>query len=156
MKITIRTYVSSDAPLLTDIFYDTVHGLAGDLYTEDQIDAWAPLPRDYAAWKTRLDKLQPYVAEADGKPLGFMTLEPDGHIDLAYTHRDYQRTGIASVLYAYLERAAMKRGIGALRVEASHYARAFFLSRNFSIVRRNEIHKNGQRLINWKMVKLLV
>lgn len=155
MKPIIRDHRPADAAGLTDIFYETVHALADDLYTRDQIEAWAPWPRDYPAWLARLDRLHPFVAVIDGTLVGFMSLEADGHIDLAYTQRDRQGRGIASALYAHLERIARDLGIVRLHVEASHHAKAFFLGRDFSVVRRNEIHKNGQTLINWKMVKQL-
>ena len=151
----IRDYRPADAASLTDLFYDTVHALADDLYTRDQILAWAPLPRDYAGWRTRLDRLCPFVAELAGTAVGFMSLEADGHIDLAFTHRDRQGSGIGGALYAHLESAARDLKIETLHVEASQHAKPFFLARQFSVVRRNEIHKNGQVLINWTMKKRL-
>jgi putative acetyltransferase len=156
MSITIRNYLSSDATALTEIFYAAVRGLTDALYTRDQIEAWAPLPKEDAAWQARLERLRPFVAEVDGRPVAFMSLEADGHIDLAYTHSDHQGAGIATALYAHLAQAAIERKISTLRVEASHHARPFFLKRNFSILKRNEIHRNGCTLVNWTMVKPLV
>ena len=155
MPLIIRDYRPADATALTDLFYDTVHALADDRYTRDQILAWAPLPRDYAGWRARLDRLRPFVAELAGTAVGFMSLEADGHIDLAFTRRDRQGSGIGRALYAHLERAARNLKIETLHVEASHHAKPFFLARQFTVVRRNEIHKNGQTLINWKMKKPL-
>ena len=151
----IRDYRPADATALTDLFYDTVHALADDLYTRDQILAWAPLARDYAGWRRRLDRLRPFVAELGGAAVGFMSLQADGHIELAFTRRDRQGCGIGGALYAHLESTARDSKIDTLHVEASHHAKRFFQARQFTVVRRNEIHKNGQTLINWKMKKPL-
>ena len=155
MQIIIRDYQTSDARALTDIFYDAVHEMAAGYYTPTEINAWAPLPRDYALWQQRLDNKPPFVAIVDEKPAGFIRLENNGHIDWTYTHKDYQRQGIATALYSHLEQQARQRDIGVLYVEASHLARPFYEKQGFSVVRRNEICRGHLQLINWSMQKSL-
>ncbi len=151
----IRHYQSTDARALTDIFYDSIHSVALAYYSQAQVQQWAPLPKDYERWQQRLDAKPPFVAELDGKPVGFITLEDDGHIHWTYTHKDYQRRGIASALYAHLEAQARARGICRLHVEASYLARPFFAKQGFEAVRRNDTERGGEILTNWTMEKVL-
>lgn len=153
MNIFIRDYQPNDARALTDIFYNAVHATTAGHYSQQQINAWAPLPKDYALWQQRLNDKPPFVAIVDGQVVGFITLEADGHIDLTYVHQNYQRRGIASALYQHLEQQARQRGITKLYVEASELARPLFEKQGFRLVRRNQVCRNNIQLVNWSMEK---
>ncbi|WP_231517059.1 GNAT family N-acetyltransferase [Marinobacterium lacunae] len=86
---------------------------------------------------------------------GFIELDTDGHIDCTYTHPDFQRMGVASTLYEYLLEEASTRKIKRLYVEASLIAKPFFERRGFSVVRKNEVQRNGVTLVNFSMEKHL-
>ena len=154
-EIAIRSYRSADAQSLADIFYDSIHQVAVEHYSPAQVNAWAPLPRQYADWQQRFAAKPPFVAELAGVIVGFMTLEHNGHIDWTYTHHAYQRQGIASALYRHLEAEARRQDIARLFVEASHLARPFFDKQGFSVIRQNEVPIRGQVLVNWHMHKHL-
>ncbi|ETW93771.1 MAG: hypothetical protein ETSY1_37785 [Candidatus Entotheonella factor] len=147
----IRNYQPSDAREIADLFHDTIHAIGAEYYSKEQTEAWAPTPPDYGHWQRRLDRKQPFVAEIDQKIVGFIELDPDGHIDCMYTHKDYQRQGIASQLYDHLQRIAHQQGIQRLYVEASKLARPFFEARGFRLVKENTIERRGQQLINYSM-----
>lgn len=155
MRIQVRPYRQADARALTDIFYDSIHSVGPEYYSAAQVNAWAPLPRDYMAWQARFAGKPPFVATFKDQIVGFITLEPDGHIDWTYTHKDYQRQGVATALYDYLEKQAKSAGMGHLYVEASHLARPFFASRGFVLVRQNQVRRGREILVNWSMEKLL-
>lgn len=155
MNLVIRNYQPADAKALTDIFYDTIHATAISHYSPAQINAWAPLPKDYVRWQQQLDHKPPFVAIIDEQVVGFMTLEADGHIDWTYVHQDYQRQGIASALYQYLEQQARQQGITKLYVEASELARPFFNKQGFRLVRRNLLCRDNIQLVNWSMEKYI-
>lgn len=91
----IRNYEPSDAREIADLFHDAIHAIGTESYSREQVEAWAPTPPDYDHWQRRLDCKQPFVAEINQKIVGFIELDPDGHIDCMYTHKDYQRQGIA-------------------------------------------------------------
>ncbi|WDE05779.1 GNAT family N-acetyltransferase [Thalassomonas viridans] len=156
MTINIRNYHPGDARALTDIFYTSIHQVACQYYTQAEINQWAPLPIDYPYWQTRFDRMMPYVAELDNRVVGFMTLAESGLIDLAYSHPDYQKKGIATALHLYLEKQARQQGIKSLTVNASYLARPFFAKQGFRVLVKNEIPRNGEVLINWSMEKHLV
>ncbi len=147
----IRHYEPSDAREIADLFHDAIHAIGNEHYSREQVEAWAPTPPDYQHWQRRLDRKQPFVAEMDQKIVGFIELDPDGHIDCMYTHKDYQRQGIAGQLYEYLKTIAHQQGIERLYVEASKLAKPFFEARGFRLVKENTIERRGQRLINYSM-----
>lgn len=41
-KIIIRQYTSEDAQDLANIYYNTIHNINSQDYTEEQVNAWAP------------------------------------------------------------------------------------------------------------------
>ncbi|MFT7676284.1 MAG: putative acetyltransferase [Planctomycetota bacterium] len=156
MQVTIRDYLASDARQLTDIFHDTIHSVGLEHYTAAEAQVWAPLPVDYEHWQERLNSLPPMVAEVDGVIAGFITLEPDGHIHWTYTHKDYQRRGVASTLYRHLEELAQYQGIKRLHVEASRFAQPFFSARGFATISEETLERDGQLLRYMRMEKHLV
>ena len=153
MDIRIRDYSESDARMLTEIFYRAVDALAGRCYSKAEVRAWAPLPVPYEAWRTQLDQDRPWVAEIRRRPVGFMSLTPDGLIRLAYVDPAYQRLGVAGKLYAVLEHEALSRGMDSLIVEASHAAKPLFYRLGYAVMKRNLTQRQGCDLVNWSMRK---
>ncbi|MCG8465737.1 MAG: GNAT family N-acetyltransferase [Xanthomonadales bacterium] len=151
----IRHYQAEDAQALTDIFYETIHTVGLEHYTQAQVNAWAPLPVNYDYWRQRLADLPPYVAVLGDQVVGFITLTPAGHIEWTYTHRGYQRRGVASALYRYMEFQALNQGICRLTVCASHFARPFFAKQGFAVLHQNDTERDGQILVNWTMEKYI-
>ena len=147
----IRDYQIEDADEIADLFHDSVHGIVSPTLSAAQLEAWAPTPPDYAAWRTRLSVKRPYLACLDGKILGFIELEADGHIDCFYTHTDFQRQGVGAALYAHLIGRAEEREIVDLHVEASEIARPFFEREGFVLGRQNRIERGGEVLTNYSM-----
>lgn len=154
-SLIVRPYRGEDARALTDIFYDTIHHVGLLHYSQAEVNAWAPLPKEYERWKLRLAQWPPLVAELDGTVVSFITLTSSGHIEWTYTHRDYQRLGIASRLYRQLEQEARRQGMGQLTVDASRFACPFFEKMGFAVAHENETIRAGEKLQNWRMNKAL-
>ncbi|TPE53417.1 GNAT family N-acetyltransferase [Maribrevibacterium harenarium] len=151
----IQPYSPDKAREVTNLFYAAVNGIADDVYSPQQKAVWAPEPVNYAAWAARLAQTQPFLAICAGAVVGFMELEADGHIDCTYTHPEFQGRGVASMLYAYLETEAIRKGIGRLYVEASIVAKPFFSKLGFTEVKQNTLQRQGVELVNYSMEKQL-
>lgn len=150
----IQTYSKEWAREIADLFYLSVHTIDPSVYTPEQKEAWAPTP-DYDRWSERLTRKKPFVAIIENHIAGFIELDIDGHIDCTYTHPDFQGIGVASSLYEYLLVKAKETGIKSLYVEASLIAKPFFEHRGFSVVKKNEVQRNGVPLVNFSMEKHL-
>lgn len=151
----IRRYAEHESKEIANLFHGAVHQVASDYYSKAECEAWAPTPPDYLLWQKRLQQKQPLVAVIDRQIAGFIELDADGHIDCAYTHKDFQRKGVASALYLALELEARQRGIKRLYVEASYLARAFFAKHGFDVVRENQVVRKNETLVNFTMEKWL-
>lgn len=154
--LTTRPYRPIDAWRITEIFYNSVHGIDGRYYSIQELNAWAPLPIDYAQWAQRLNAHSVQVAEADGELVGFTAMEPEGYIDWLYVHSEFQRLGVASLLYDHLEQQAYSLGLLQLTVHASHLAKPFFERKGFRTVKPARVQRQGVVLHNWKMEKTLL
>lgn len=149
----IQIYSAEKAKEIADLFHQSVHAIDPSVYTPEQKEAWAPTPPNYEYWSKHLNAKRPFIAIIDEKVVGFMELDADGHIDCTYTHPDFQGKGVASALYEHLLLEVRRRDIKHLYVEASLIAKPFFEHRGFSVVKKNEVQRNGVTLVNVSMKK---
>lgn len=148
----IRHFTLSDSKKIADLFHGSVHSISTYVYSKEQLEAWAPTPLNYTEWKTRLKQTKPFVATINNVIVGFIEIEPDGHINCMYVHHNYQRQGIASAMFGYASKEATKNGCQAMYVEACILAKAFFLKMGFDVLSENIVKKNNQELINYSMI----
>ncbi|KFL33156.1 histone acetyltransferase [Sulfurospirillum sp. SCADC] len=140
---------------IVNLHHASVHAIDPLIYSLEQQEAWAHTPPNYPYWVKRLALKKPFVAMVEAKIVGFIELEANGHIDCAYTHPTYQKCGVMRSLYTYVENVAEQKGIKRLYLEASIVAKPFFERRGFITLKRNEIKRNGQMIVNYSMEKML-
>ena len=107
----IRSYKEEDAPILRDLFWNTVHTVNAVDYTMIQLDAWAPVEYDRNAWNQRFLDHTSFVVENDGHIVGFEDMDAQGYLDRLFVHKDHQNEGIGTMLCDALEALATKRVI---------------------------------------------
>lgn len=114
-----------------------------------------PRPPDPAWFDQRAgDGRTLLVAEdVDGVVVGYTDLEADGHIDHAYCVPEVVGTGVGSMLYRALETEARAQGLTRLYVEASEAARRMYSAKGFTVVRRNDLEREGVAIHNFDLVK---
>ncbi|MEH2265043.1 GNAT family N-acetyltransferase [Nostoc sp.] len=149
----LRIYEIADTAGIMKLFYDTIHEVNTRDYTQEQVDAWAPANMNIDVWIKGLESKFTYVAEENGKIIGFGELEANGHIDRFYCHKDFQRKGVGKKILEQLESKAKYLGVEKLFTEASITAKPFFERHNFIIVKQQEVERRGQKLINFIMEK---
>jgi putative acetyltransferase len=153
--IPVRDFRPSDVEAFVEIFRSAVRLVARRDYTEEQTIAWAPDEIDTSGWEAHYAGRQTFVAEIDGRPVGFTDLEPDGHLNMLYVHASYQRQGVASALLRALEGAASRQGMRRVYTEASITARRFFERCGFRVIAPQVVSTRGQEFINYTMEKNL-
>jgi putative acetyltransferase len=155
-KLALRPFLPADAPLLAEIFRDSVEDLTAEDYGEAQREAWASAADDEAAFAERLGQGLTLVATLSGSPVGFVSLKGADEIDMLYVHPAAAGQGAGAMLLDAVEKLAASRGTARLTVDASDSARGFFERRGFKAQRRNTVLCGDEWLANTTMEKVLV
>jgi putative acetyltransferase len=151
----LRPFLSTDAPLLAEIFRASIAELAAEDYTAAQQEAWAAAAGDEDAFTARLAGELTLVATIDGEPVGFAALKGAEEIDLLYVHPAVAGRGVGAMLCEALERLAAGRGAAKLMADASDNALGFFTHRGFVAERRNTVPRHGEWIANTTVRKPL-
>jgi putative acetyltransferase len=153
----IRAFRNEDAKALAELFHASVRVAGIRDYTLEQVEAWSPAPPDPAQYVRRGLEDRTFLVAVDDadEPIAYGDLKADGHIDYLYCRPDFVGTGVASALYDELEAAAKTRGLFRISVTASEAARRLFLRKGFSVLRRNDLRRNGVPIHNYSMEKAL-
>ena len=153
-KLALRPFLPADAPLLAEIFRESISELTGDDYSEAQQEAWAAAADD-DAFAAKLAGQLTLVATLGGSPVGFAALEGKDKIGMLYVHPAVAGQGAAAMLIDALEKLASSRGATKLTVEASDTAYGFFAKRGYAAQQRNSVSAGGEWLANTTMQKQL-
>lgn len=147
--MTIREYQEKDCKELVDLFYQTVHTINAQDYTEEQVSAWATGNIDLLQWNSSLQEHYTLVAIEGDIITGFGDIDRNGYLDRLYVHKDYQRKRIASALCEALEDTVQ----GEIVTHASITARPFFEKRGYVVVKEQQVERRGVMLTNYVMIK---
>jgi putative acetyltransferase len=150
----IRPYQPGDHIAIAEIFPAAVHEIASQVYTPEQCLAWSDREPNPEHWRKRCERKQPFVAVVDSQIAGFLELDPDGHIDCAYIHPQYQRRGIMTRLVQHALQTCISRNIPRVHVEASLCAKPMFEKLGFKTLEENIVHIKGVALLNYRMENL--
>jgi putative acetyltransferase len=152
---TIRRWRESDTEELGELFRRSVREVSSRDYRPAQIEAWTKAPGAVETWNERMRARTTFVAEQDGRLIGFIQYDPPDHIDMTYVHPQYQRMGVASALLAAVENQAQRAGVALLNVEASITSRPFFQARGFEVIAPQIVTASGEDFLNYRMEKRL-
>jgi putative acetyltransferase len=153
--VLVRPFKNGDEPALQAVFYSAIHTIAAQDYTVEQLDAWAPHRPDWEAWTARMQALQPFVAEADGRVVGYADLQASGYIDHFFVSGKHARRGVGRLLMDRLHARAAELGLARLFSEVSLTAEPFFEHFGFRVVERKTAVMGRISLPNARMEKVL-
>ncbi|MDP5274197.1 GNAT family N-acetyltransferase [Chengkuizengella axinellae] len=154
----IEKYKETDINGIISLFYDTVHSVNAQDYSQEQLDVWAPKTDKESKleiWKSSLNQNISYVAKINDTVVCFSDLTITGHLYRLYVHKNEQGKGIASALVDILEVEAKRRKIEEVDTEASITAKPFFERRGYVVIKSQTVERNHVELTNYKMVKKL-
>src|SRR5258707_2037738 len=126
-KLALRPFLGADAPLLAEIFRDSIADLSGDEYSQAQQEAWAAMADDEGAFAARLANALTLLGTIEGSPVGFASLAGAERIDMLYVHPAAAGRGIGSMLIDALEKLAASRGAARLTSDAIDNAHDIFI-----------------------------
>ncbi|WP_210255217.1 GNAT family N-acetyltransferase [Ancylobacter pratisalsi] len=151
----LRPALPGDVPVLASILRESIFGLTGEDYDEDQQEAWAAVSDEGTLAERLADRLT-LVATRDGEPVGFVALADNKLVDMLYVHPDVAGEGVATLLCDAIEKLATARGAKTLSVDASDTALSLFKKRGYVAKSRNTVQREGVWLGNTTMEKTLV
>jgi putative acetyltransferase len=150
--MTVRPSTESDVEAMISVMVEAVRVGAAGAYSEVQRRAWLPAAPAADAFRRRLAGQTVWVEEdGDDRLLGFMTLTPDGGIDLAFVRPEAMGNGVAARLYDALIAHARTHGVTRLWSDASLLFEPFLARRGWRVVRRQQIERGGVPLQNCRM-----
>jgi len=156
-EISIRDYQPEDAQVLAHIYYNTIHRINIQHYTEEQVDVWAPASSlEAEGWTKKFSRTKPIIATAENQVVGFAEFEPNGHIDCFYCHHEWIGKGVGSALMKEILQRAKNNHIHHIFSEVSITARPFFEKHRFKVVKEQTMVRKGIELINFKMERRTV
>ncbi|AFY93312.1 acetyltransferase, N-acetylglutamate synthase [Chamaesiphon minutus PCC 6605] len=148
-------FEAQDAEQIAQLFHETVREINVRDYSSKQVKAWAPDNIYFRNWVEVCSSRFTYVADDEGVIAGFGELEPNGHIDCFYCHKNYQRCGVGRQIYQAIEAKAVELSLNRLFVEVSITAKSFFQRMGFSVVQKQEVTCRGESFVNYVMEKSL-
>ena len=151
-EIFIRDYRPEDVQALANIYYNTIHRINIQHYTEEQVDVWAPTTSlETEGWAKKFPRTKPIIATVGDEIVGFAEFEPNGHIDCFYCHHEWIGKGVGSALMKEILARAKNNHAHLIFAEVSITAKPFFEKWGFRIVTQQTIIRKGVELTNFKM-----
>ncbi|GAO31017.1 GNAT family N-acetyltransferase [Geofilum rubicundum] len=153
----IKIYRASkqDVSMITQLFRDTIQNVNSKDYPEDEIEDWSSWWTDTDKWQERIEEQYFIKAMIGDKIVGFSSLASDGYLDFMFTHKDYQRHGVAGNLLRKIERKAKEQGNDLIYSDVSITAKGFFERHGFIVKKRQFKKSRNKELINFRMTKTI-
>jgi putative acetyltransferase len=151
----IRRFMAGEEASLFEIYFSAIHLIACRDYTAEQINAWAPSNVDSTLWQSRMRGINPFVAELDGKPVGYADVQPSGYVDHFFVHGRFPRQGIGKALMNAIHNEAHGSLIKVLTSDVSRTAQPFFIHCGFEVVEQRSPIIRGVEVPNALLRKVL-
>lgn len=151
----IRRFQSGEELALFEVYYSAIHLIAKNDYSEEQLNAWAPLDLDLQLWVNRINGINPFVAEIDGQPVGYADIQQNGYIDHFFVSGYYPRQGIGKALMEFIHSEANCLNLTEITSNVSLTAQPFFKRFGFVVVEQRKPVIRGVEMRNALMLKSL-
>jgi len=140
----IRKYIQGEGKKLRSLQIETIKSINSKDHSTSKINFWiSPKNMDLDYYLKNLERNLTFVALIDGIIVGFGDLNENGEIKRLYTHKEYQRRGIASAILNKLEEEAKKRGFERITLESTISAKLFYESKGFVFLNKKVEIVNG-------------
>lgn len=152
----IRTATLSDMSELNKLYQNTVLIVNRKDYTSEEVEDWASCANNIEHWQKLFEEQHYVLAEnREGVIVGFGSINGAGYMHTLFIHSDFQRQGIATLLYQYLEKYAQDNGAEKITSEVSITAKPFFEKQGFRVDEEQMRKANKLYLKNYKMSKII-
>lgn len=155
MEKLLRPYRPEDCDEIIQLFRNTVHAVNAHDYSSEQLHAWAPEVIDRNKWAGTLGANFTVVMAYGTTIVGFGDIDASGYFDHLFVHKDFQGQGIAATIAKAIESHAGEKKLERITVAASITAKPFFEKRGYTVLKQQQVERNGQILINFLMECIL-
>lgn len=155
--IYIREFKLGDETEIYQLFYDTVHAVNKQDYTDEQLDIWAPKYPDLDRWKKTLSDNYTVVAlDSDNEHIvGFLDMEKNGFLNRIYVHDKHQNQGVFKLMLQEIEKQAREIGLKKLFSDVSITAKPAMEKLGYTVEEQKTRDKGGVVFIQYAMTKVL-
>ena len=150
------TITFADIPELKQLFKDTILSVNRNDYSLEEAEDWASCGDNNQHWLELINTLHFIIAEnEDGHAVGFASISDEGYLHSLFVHKNYQRQGVATLLYDTIEELAKHKQIAKITSEVSITAKPFFEKQGFTVDEEQRRKANKLQLTNYKMSKVV-
>ncbi|WP_168916550.1 GNAT family N-acetyltransferase [Microcella flavibacter] len=128
--LSIRPYEPRDADPTLEVLRAAIAVTARADYSEQQTRLWASRA-ERPGWHERRAAVETWVAELDGRVVGFIDRDEHGYIDMLFVHPEAGGRGVARALVERVIASAEAAGLEWMTVHASLTARPVLLRLGF-------------------------
>lgn len=154
-SILIRKANSEDLFEILELFSGSVKSCTAD-YTREQIEVWLLSAEKSERWLRSIESQYFILATLHEQIVGFASLKKHDYLDFLYVHQNFQRKGIAQLLYSEIEKKAQFYNSAKIISNVSITAKPFFEQQGFKVEHKNINLLNGVEIINFKMIKMMI
>lgn len=153
--IKIRTLRKDDEFELWKLKVNTIKNVNIKDYSKEQIKVWTTDEYNSDKWIKRVKDMNPFIAEINGKIVGFADIQDDGYIDHFFCHNEFQGQGIGKMLMQHLMNKCKEKSISRVYSQVSITAKPFFEVFGFHVVKQQSMKIENQTLSNYVMEKII-
>ncbi|MDA3930540.1 MAG: GNAT family N-acetyltransferase [Prolixibacteraceae bacterium] len=150
--ISVRKAGVADISEMKKMAIDSIAHVCKNEYNTEQIETWISLVDNVELWRRRIHNQYFIAAEIGGEIVGLASIRNSNYLDFLYVHKNYQRLGIASKLYAELVKSIDPSCSSKLEADVSKTALSFFLRKGFRVTVENRHSFSGVEIINYRMI----
>ena len=149
----LKQITQKDQLDLKKIYFDSIISINENIYTSEQIRAWASQAWDNKYFNLSLKEGKGWLINEGEKLIAFASRYPNNRISLLYCRGDSQRKGYGTKLLQKIEKEAIKEGLPCLTTEASLISYKLFLKNSWKIIRKEKIIIKNITFERYKMIK---
>jgi putative acetyltransferase len=153
-KAVLRSARQTDFDALGVLMFQAIR-LGQSPYSDAQRAAWLSAPYCGLDWHAKLTAQHVMLAECREAIAGFMSLRPDGYLDLAFILPQARGGGLFRGLYNQIESHARDAGLPRVWTHASLMAQPAFAAVGFDLVQHEAVTRAGEQLPRAEMEKRL-
>ncbi|XEO94727.1 GNAT family N-acetyltransferase [Latilactobacillus sakei] len=156
MTICLVRYNRKYLPAIIRLFNSTIQRVNRKDYSQAELNEWIQSSPDFDSWHEKLTSSYCLLAIKEETLVGFGNITTKGYLDLFYVSHDMIHQGIGRLIFNALENYAMLEKAESIYTDASITAVPFFTKMGLEVIRTQDNQRNGENLINYRMVKKLV